>query len=105
MQDSNQYSDDKHHNKDPDEWNSDDEENSYHKWSGDDDGDDNHPTASSTNNSQIPLVPSHLTIPPKSSCTRLLSQMDLACLQTTSPGFYQHDQNQFPGILQDHPLA
>ena len=60
---------------------------------GDDDGDDNHPTASSTNNSQIPLVPSHLTIPPKSSCTRLLSQMDLACLQTTSPGFYQHDQN------------
>ena len=60
---------------------------------GDDDGDDNHPTASSTNNSQIPLVPPHLTIPPKSSCTRLLSQMDLACLQTTSPGFYQHDQN------------
>ena len=46
----------------------------------------------STNASQIPFNLPSLTIQPKSSLSRLLTQRDPPCLQKTPPGLYHHDE-------------
>ena len=44
------------------------------------------------NASQIPFILPSLTIQPKSSLSRLLTQRDPPCLQKTPPGLYHHDE-------------
>ena len=98
-QDDNQNDD-----KDPlcieDDGDDDHEDDHHHAFShtndvGNDDGhtdDVGNDDETSTNVSQISFNLPSLTIQPKSSLSRLLTQKDPPCIQKTPPGFYHHDE-------------
>ena len=57
------------------------------------DGNDHCPNSTSTNMSQIHSNHPSVTIRPKSSCSRLLNQVDLTCLKKICPGFFHHNED------------